>query len=662
MSIIPFIIIILITLLSILASFHYRKKLDRLYNSEGIHNKEEEENKEEEKEEEQRLVKFESKYPSISKVPIIGFLAKQFYKEGPYALGLVAVFAAFTAVRAPYMNYSFAGVGHCDKYATYLPNLINMYKNLNPFLNQNHSYISIFSDLDVYSQSFGYFPFFEWAFLPFMPLSKLIPIEFLVRSLLTIVGILLLYLVYQFFDKLFDKKIALIGTLVLALNPIFQLTTYVTVMDLPSLIFMFLALNLYLDKKENLAYLFCGLSVMMKYSFLLIIFPALALLILSKEKSDLYNISKLGFFSILPALLFKILINPIPSTTPIEGIIRLLLMPLLIYAIYHLVKKHDDKFRKVVNGIDKNIRYFLIFLLPLILVFLIRDTITGLAADFLTDEELIFNWRMYLEIINMVKENVPAVLFYLFPAGLVLSIFYKKARTKTLAFALSSGIYLIAASKAIYFHAYYKHVFILVLILYFLYILLLIEKTHINKISKNLILLLVVLFLIIPSYIDSNDTLNHDIPGTREMSDYLEHNLRENDIILRTQTTPRIFALYNNAKVRGHSFYGNEQATIKKNIKDAGFVESFSQYGVKYYLSEGEGNFEEFTYLFVDEIEESPRVRTDLILSGIGQKEYYSVDMDEYYNQYRPDQYFVLEKTIGNWYLYRLEPDFNSSH
>ncbi|MCQ1536895.1 glycosyltransferase family 39 protein [Methanosarcina sp. KYL-1] len=648
MSTIPFIIIILITLLSILISYHYREKLDKLYNSEDEVDIEKEE-------EEQRAIKFEVKHPSMNKIPIINFLARQFYKEGSSVFGLAAVFTAFAAVRAPYMNYSFAGVAHCDKYATHLPNLINMYKYLNPFLNQNYSYISIFNGLDTYSRSLGYFPFFEWTFLPFMPLSEFIPLEILIRNLLTILGILLLYLIYRFFNKLFTKKIALIGTLLLAFNPVFQLTTYVTVMDLPSLIFMFVALNLYLDKKENLAYLFCGLSVLMKYSFLLIIFPTLALLILFKEKSDLYSLAKLGFLSILPTLLFRILINPIPVTTPIEGIIRLLLMPFLIYVIYDLIKKHDDKFRKAAENISKNIRYILIFLLPLILVFLIKDPITRLAADFLTDENLIFNWRVYLEIINMVKGDVPAVLFYVFPAGLVLSIFYKKARTETLAFALSSAIYLIAASKAIYFHVYYKHVFIVVLILYSLYILLLIEKTRLNKISKNLVLFLVVLLLILPSYSDSKETLNHDIPGTREMSGYLEKNLGENDVILRTQTTPRIFSLYNNAKVCGHAFYGDEQATIKKSIKDTGFVETFSQCGVKYYLSEGEGNFEEFTYLFVDEIEESPQVRTDVILSVIGQEEYYSVDMDEYYNQYRPDQYFVLEKTIGNWYLYRLE-------
>src|SRR3972149_1015779 len=231
----------------------------------------EEKARQEEIEEKRRETKFAKMYPGVSRLWGVRGIVRWMYKEGWWdIIGLIIILILFAFIRVPYMDNSFAGLPHSDKYATYLPNLINMYNSGNPFLNQNFAYTSILNINQTSYPGFYRIPFFGWAFLPFMPLTELISLEILIRSLLTVMGMILLFLIYLFFKKVIDKKMALFGVLLLAINPLFQLITYVTVEDLPALLSMFIALNLYLNKKKNLSYVFCGLSILAKDSFLLI--------------------------------------------------------------------------------------------------------------------------------------------------------------------------------------------------------------------------------------------------------------------------------------------------------------------------------------------------------------------------------------------------------
>lgn len=621
----------------------------------------EEKARHEEMEEKKREMEFAEMYPGISRVWGVRGIVKWMHKEGWwYSAGLIIILILFAFIRIPYMDNSFAGVPNSDKYATYLPNLINMYNSGNPFLNQNFAYTSILDNNQTSSSGFGTIPFFGWAFLLFMPLTELISLEILIRSLLTALGMFLLFLIYLFFKKVIDKKMALFGILLLAINPVFQLITYITVMDLPALLFMFIALNLYLNKNKNLSYVFCGLSILAKDSFLLITFPALALLILFEEKKDIYNLIKLIFFSMLPMFLSLILINPIPSKTFVEGIFRVLLMVFFIYIFYTVIKNNDLNIKEWINSFNRKFRYFPIFLLVFIFILVglvYKDRIIDLSSEFLTDEDLIFNWAMYFKILIDILIQVPSFLFLVFPFGLLLSILNKRGRKISLAILFSGGIYLIVASKVIFFHYYYKHIFVFILVLYFLYIISFMNKTRINNAIKIFLIFMVVIILIIPSYKSSIDLLDLNIEGTHEMSEYLENNFNKSYIILANQDITKIFTIYNNVKIDRGSY--KKSIILRDGIKNKGFVETFHQYNARYYLSQGEGDFKEFTHLFMEEldIDRSSR-RKDLILDRLGQRNYYSyysTDFDQSFEEYRPDQYFKLEKMIGDWYLYKIE-------
>lgn len=621
----------------------------------------EEKAQQEEMNEKRREMEFAKMYPGIGRVWGVRSIVKWMHKEGWWhSAGIVLILIVFAFIRIPFMDNSFAGVDHSDKYATYLPILINMYNSGNPFLNQNFAYTSIVDNNQISSSGFGRFPFFAWAFLPFMPLTQLISIDILIRSLLAALGMILLFLIYLFFKKVIDKKTALFGILLLAINPLFQLMTYITVEDLPAILFMFIALNLYLNKNTDLSYIFCGLSILAKDSFILITFPALALLILFEDKKDIYNLIKLSFFSMLPMFLSMILINPIPYKTFVEGIFRVLLMVYLIYLFYSTIKNNDLNIKKWIININKKFRYFPIFLLVFIFIlvsFFLKDKIIGFSSEFLTDKDLIFNWAMYFSILISCINLVPSFIFFVFPLGFLLSIFHKRGRKISMAVLFSGAVYLIVASKVIFFHIYYKHIFVIILVLYFLYIISFINKTRINNATKIFLIFMMVIILIIPSYESSIDLLDRNIEGTHEMSEYLENNFNKSYIILANQETPKIFTIYNNVKIDRES---NEKKSkiLRDCIQNKGFVETFYQYNARYYLSQGEGHFKDFTYLFTEDIPaDSDRYsrRTDLILDRLGQKKFYSFDIDKYYEEYRPDQYFKLEKKIGDWYLYKIE-------
>ncbi len=606
--------------------------------------------------ERKRKREFPQKFPRINKVPIVRGLIRWMYKEGwKYSIGLIMILILFVSIRAPYMDNTFGGVVHSGKYASYLPSLVNMYEKHDPFLNQNPKYTSIFNNEPDYTfESFGVFPFFRWEFLPFMPLTKFISLELLVRSLLTTQGVILLSLVYLFFKKIFSKKIALIGILLLAFNQLFQLVTYITVMDLPALIFMFAALNLYLNKNKNLSYVFCGLSVLAKYSFALIICPALMLLILFKKKDDIYNLAKLTLFSILPMFLFKILIDPIPSKTFIGGILRLLLVIFLMSTVYYSIKKKDKRFKGLIDKINERVKYILILLLPIIAISFVRKYILSGLSNFLTNQYLIFNWEMYSEILQQIKELIPNPIYYVLPLGFIISLAAKKHWRISSSLFLAGLVYLTMAPGGIFPHIYYKHIFLILLILSFCYVLNLAVGILKDKTIKITLLTIIIILLIIPSYFGAKNMLNKEKNGTYEMSEYLQSVLDEKDKMITVGSDAQVFAIYNNTKVMPYTIRGRE--VILKEIQENGFIKTMGKYNVRYYMTAGKRDFKDILPWFDEKINFYCKTGMGSIQSKAEQRECISQDkLEKIYEIYEPYQYFELEKNFGDFYLYRIK-------
>lgn len=603
----------------------------------------------------ERKQKFSFKFPRINKIPVIKTLMKWTYKEGwKYSIGLIVVLTLFIFIRMPYMNYSFEGVPHSGKYATHLPQLINMYENNNPFLSQNPKYASILNNkLDIIFSNFGTFPFLEWGFLPFMPLTKFIPLELLIRSLLTVLGVILLFLIYLFFKKVLNKKVALIGILLLAFNQLFQLVTYLTVMDLPALIFMFIALNLYLSKNKNLSYVFCGLSILAKYSFALIICPFLILLILFKGKADLYNLIKLSLFSILPLFLFEVLIDPIPSKTLVEGSIRLLLMLLLIYAAYYFIKNNDYYFENTINKINNKVRYILIFLLPVTLIFLMEDKIIGFS-NFLTNQYLIFNWEMYNKILQQIRILISDSIYYLFFVGVAIALFTRKNKKILLLFLLAGIFYLVIAPGGILPHIYYKHIFLILSVLSLCYVFNFVDNINTKKAIKILFFSIIIIQLIIPSYGDTKSILSKKRGGTYEMSNYIQNNLAKKDKIIIVGHEAHVFAIYNKTKTIYYTI--RQREIILEEIQKNGFIETMRKYNVKYYMTVGYRDFKDILPWFDKKVDFYCNTKMGSIQSEIGQKKCISqYKLERLYHMHKPYQYFELEKNLGDFYLYRIK-------
>lgn len=588
-----------------------------------------------------------------SKIPFAKKIFEWKEKKAIYILLFILILLLFTMIKIPTIEKSFGGVKNSGKYGSYLPRAIYMYEEGDIFHDENKAYKNIFGDYDT--SSFGNFPFYQWTFFVLMPLTQFISFELLVRGLMTLFGIVLLTSIYFVFTKIFDKRIALLGTFLIAVNPLFHVITHTTTMDLFGLMFTFIGLSAYLMDKKDSGYLLCGFAILSKYSFMLIAFPIFFFIIFFREKERVYETLKLCFFSFLPLLIHEILIKPIPTQSTTEGWIRLIIGIALLLLAYYFTKKMEVDLKKIFGRMDEKLGYAIMGLSFLAISFFLRNKILFYSKEFLTDEFLLFNWQVYEKMFELLRETMPDFAFFLIPLGLILFLVDKKRWQFSLPIMIGCLSYFVIAIKSIWFHFYYKHFFIIIAAMMMCYIFLLIDETGKNRIITLLSVSILVALIAIPSVESSRNILKEELEGIKETANYIKETMGENEKILREEEDIKLLQLYGVKNPQVYvPFKGEDLDKLRKELKSKNFSQVMKEHGVRYYVSVWSGNFNVFDNLFTEEKRDRDEfsLRRRLILREIGQEQKSEEKVME--PEEDASEYFELERIIGNFYIYRV--------
>ena len=139
-----------------------------------------------------------------------------------------------------------------------------------------------------------------------MPYGNL---EFKTRLFTHLIGVMILIYCYLFFRKWLPKNITLLILMLLSINSIFSLATFVTVYDSLLILFMFMSLsvlNKYFENRDIRSLFWAGiifgLGNSMKYSLFLWLAP-LSLFLMYYSRNNNINFIQLYFYVYIVALL-----------------------------------------------------------------------------------------------------------------------------------------------------------------------------------------------------------------------------------------------------------------------------------------------------------------------------------------------------------------------
>lgn len=587
------------------------------------------------------------------------------------------IFIIFIFLRLQFLDNTVIESPNHDKFRSYLPNVMNAYEHKNPLFNQNYYYQSL-NKYDGKSHVYYDFPFYTWALFNFVFLTKYIPFLLLVRLFLIFLDVIFLLLIYLYFKKVFGNIIAILGLSFLSVNSFFHNYFFVTLMDKPAVIFFFLGLLLYNRNKQLISYLFWGLSVLMKPSFLVIILTYFFTLILLEDIAIRDKINKSINFLILlfiPYISFNLSLKYIPTYHVIIGTLVLILNIFLVYIVYAFLKRKDSS-KDLISRLLKNKRVLIslsIFFLSII--FILYNKFLLVSKNYLVDMNIIFKWEMYYLILRQFENYFPKIIWLYLILGLISLILLRDKYKYSIPFSASVFSYFIITSKPIFFHHYYRHI----LIIFFVFILCMLIK-NIWSIQKNKYLKIFLILLISALFINSSYSITNNKAMSTSNSDqsigypeaikYLKDNLNNNEKILSNDYAIQTGIIL--LSFKPIALFDN--VLIREEIKNNGFSETIKKYDVKYYISKGESNFEDTLYFFEDIRTYEELSRTEHILIRISdeyrqkypdylfkdlRKEVSSeneVKMDtvKLLKMYNPSQYFRLKKIIGDFYIYEI--------
>lgn len=621
-----------------------------------------------------QISNFPKRYKKISRVPGLKQIFRWGHKDGFLQVLLVfLLLTCFILIKIPYLNNTIAESPNFDKYKTYLPGLVNSYEQRDLFFNQNLYY----QHLDTYdgeSVAYSDFPFYAWAFFPFVPLANSISLLLLIRILMAFLDAIILLGIYLFFRKILPKRAALIGLLFLVVNGFFHNYFFVTVMGRPALLFLFFALNSCLDQNKPRAYLLAGLSILNRLSFIPIIsvfFVSDIIFSKGTKKEKFTDLSNFIFLAALPVAIFSFIVKYVPLYSFSVSLSIILISILGIICAYYCVKKN------YLGSMLEKSRYVWVSAIPFfgVVSYLLYKKAAYLQNAYLTDASLIFQWKMYYLILRQLENMFPASVWVLVLLGLFTGIIlFSKINRKILILLTFSAIfYLISVSKAIFFHYYYRH--ILVITIVFLVCVFISVMPYITKKkSLNIALSVVIVFLFSVSSYSIYHKGAEKIISSDNINDYsqaIEH--------VKTAVKPEERILTEGLKVNAGLVLlsdrspANFSSNIRDEIKEQGFCSAMEKYNARYFISEGKSDFRNLLGLIekskIKRISRADRIRyrisdeyrkkypdTELvdIRSEVNTKEYLA-NREILYQRYKPVQYFKLVDTIDGFYIYKLK-------
>ncbi|HMP19279.1 MAG TPA: glycosyltransferase family 39 protein [Candidatus Paceibacterota bacterium] len=634
-------------------------------NREKVEKEIEEEKNNEELIEQKRKEEFPTKFPRINKIPVLRSFVRWMYKEGWFYGGiLITSIICFILTRLPFLNQEFIDK-HIQKYAATLEPVRTMLETNNPFIIQRMYQSNPVTNPYGIFTTLSNIPLLEWILFFFSRIFSFLDFTFVIRSTMTLLAVIMLVSTFYLGKKIFSKKFGLLLVLFVFSNYIFNLIYHVTVYDgLLFIVFNILIIYVLQNRTwERIAVtgLISGFIAGVKYSFLIYIYPIISLLIfLNKDikiKERIFNFLSYSFFIIIIPL-----INIISDYFKISLLNKCLIIILLFLAIplYFKIKP------SLYYLFDKiKIKYYIYILalgIPSTFYIFVYKLKIATPEIFLTDREIIFNKNLYLQIFDWLQGFIPFNIIYIIIIFFIISIFdliiykdkYPRINILIVGIITTSLLYLIIASKTIFFHAYYLFFFIYVLYFIITYIILRISLNY--KKHFGFLLISLILFLSFSNqYQQTNKLLSQTKDDLVVLSNYINNNFDKTENIYINSSELSVLSLYTNRKT--FEYYRlTTDINIKKTIMIDGLSNFFEKYKIKHYVSDGEIKLHELglimTQLPINEI-----TRTDQILLRTGVKNFENVSS---YKEIVLEgekvfaDHFTLKEVIGRYSIYSI--------
>lgn len=572
------------------------------------------------------------------------------------------IFLTLLIFRANFFDNPFNSNFNPDKYTTYVPIAEEMIKHNNPFIFRNPAYTA-FNENSSEQNFYTYWrlPILEWSIYITSPLLKFFSMELVVRLVLSFLGIILLSAIYNIINLIFDQTTAILSICIFSFTPIFHLITWITVLDLPALIFLFYSIYLYLKNNKFLSYIFLGIAISIKTNFIFIGIPLYFILLINK-KFKIYNLLNLLIGALLPIISLNLIIKKIPSH-PEKIILNILLIFLFISILFIYVKinsRYKNNIKLLIYKLPTSLLYILMFLIFVTPILFYYQDFFRIINDFLTDSTIAFNIDFYDILIQRIRMMSSELLTFTFIIGLIMISSLNKNNAKILwALLFSSIFFFFTASKSIRFAIYYNHIFVLTQLFFSGFLFYFLINNQKSNYKLKIIIISTLLFFSISNNLNNIKNIykeNFFLNQINEIADYINNNTDKNSKILIFSTKYNTLYLYTH---KPYIFAGNisqdanEIKDIKEEIKKFGFVNTFKKYDIKYLIgNEDDLDFNKLLYLFSDEadflFDRSNVILTKLDLQNIDNKQ------KIIYDKYRPDQYFKLVEIIGATKIYEI--------
>jgi len=614
--------------------------------------------------------KFSNSYPKIKKLPCLGNVASFVYSQGVKNLAcLIAVIIIFTVIKAPYFNTPFTGASHSLKYNSYVEPALYMVENNSLFGFQHKYKASPVTNPDGISEKIGHLPLMEWGLFSFYKLIPSGSIEFKTHVFTHFIGVLILLFSYFFFCKSLPKNFTLIAILLIAVNPIFSLASFVTVADSLIILFMFislLVLNKYFENKDIgtlfWAGMLFGIGNSMKYSLMLWLAPLSLLLIYYNKKDNITFIRDYTLYiimSIIPIITVKTSISWLPSSF-FRAIIMLLIWVLIYFGIYLFLKHYQKRINQWAEVLLKH--FFSLICLAISIAFIgyiiFNYFIANqyLISNFFTDKYLLFNFKFYkYMLLTQFKEYLTADVFAISIIGFMILCMAKQSSVKKLltSFIAGSLFYWIVASKPMFIHNYYTLILIITGSLLATTTIYYIVTSISSKNVKFLILLLFTVLIVPRTYSATIKILNQH-EDLSKVTQFVLDNTQKDEFILHE-------GYFGNSLIfsTGRSFvrtYRLNNDKFKQEIKTMGFSKTMKKYRIKYLFTPfKKPTYIDFAPLFGEtNIKEPSYNRTYFIYNRIKMRQCEDLknafeDIDNIVHENRLDNKFKLEAEIGKF-------------
>lgn len=597
-------------------------------------------------------------------------------KSTLYTIGLLFIIASFFIAKIPYWDISFT-VNHPLKYNTYVDPAFSMFRENDPFFIQRKYMHNPITDSRGMGIQYGSLPLLEWTlFAGYKIFNGILSIEAITRMVMITIGCIALISFYHFTKKIFDERFALLATLLLSINSIFNLSSFVTVYDILTFSITFFSFSLIVDSFKNsnnnklfTAGLLLGIGMSIKINILLWSLPFIFIYLFYSCRKDIrVFIQKIILYllgTIIPYIIVKTSLNFFPTKEPKYFIIFFIAILILACII-----KYTDKISTSIGETSSEcIDYIknhkkILWLIPLIIIIGIKFIYsTSVSEEFLTDWKLLFNTDLYFRFLtDQIIPYIGKFPFYILAFSIPLFIFYCKGKRENLTiFALIFGslFYILIASKALFFHSYYWLFIIASFIIFITWGILFMGDNFFRGIASTsyIIILTTGLFFNLSATVKSK--LNREYTEVYDVIEYINSEDFEEGTSFIDQASisyltikTNLYRVYDSEVFADHEF--------RDSVKKIGFLETMRKYKILYLitLNSVEPDLTIFANSFSnDDLETTSYRRTDQILSILYPSVKYYSDLDirgkiiQDNNLY--DQ-FKLIKEFGAYKIYKL--------